>query len=800
MKTKDQVIEQHTPMMQQYLGIKATCEDMLLLYRMGDFYEMFFEDAVLAAKVLNITLTKRGKNGDQAIPMAGIPHHAMENYLAKLVANGMSVAICEQVGSPFAKGPMKREIARIITPGTISDEFLLAETSENLLMCIYYAKDNQQYYISEMDINGSKITLKLAKNNIELQNLLAAASPAEVLVNTATQSQFDTSWQYNYTNIPSSKFSLDYATNTVNKHFLVNTLNTSGINTDDNHMVTCGVILAYAKDTQRASLCHIQEINVFNPLEYLQMDANTIKNLELTVSLTGSVENSLYKVINHSSTNMGSRELKRWLLNPLRNHTVLRQRQDAISAILARHSMEELQTLLKEIGDMQRVTARVSIKTARPRDLIRLKNALETFPNLKYLLQQHDSILLNNYQNAIYEQAEVVTLLDKAISAEPVHEYVICANYNEELDRLRDLQVSNGKFLLELEEQEKAKSGISSLRVGFNRIQGYFIEVPKNQAKIVPDYFQRTQTLKNVERYTVPALKKYEISILSAKSKSMELEKSLYEDVLSQVAENIDKLRSSTDAISQIDVINGLAIAADTLSFNQPTLVNSKEIQIVKGQHPVVAHANEKAFIANDTKLSSQKSSMIITGPNMGGKSTYMRQIALITLLTHIGSYVPADKATIGIVDGIFTRIGAGDDLAAGKSTYMVEMSEAAYILHNATEHSLVIFDEIGRGTSTYDGLSLAWSCMQYMVDSIGAYTLFATHYFEMTDLVKHCEQICNVHFAAEKQGNKILFMHKLMPGPAQQSYGIEVAQMAGIPETVIVKAKEKLAALHQQK
>jgi len=796
MNTKTKAIEKHTPMMQQYLTIKAENPKLLLLYRMGDFYEMFFDDAILGSKLLDITLTKRGASGGSPIPMAGIPYHALDSYLVKLVKKGKSIAICEQVGEPTGKGPMSRKISRIITPGTITDESLLDEKKDTLLVCIYPNKKTNSFGVSVLDITRGYFSIFEVLSKKEIHNELERLNPSEILISQPIYNKYLFNDKYKYTFREINNFNELYSFSAIKDHFQISDLNSLGIAECKTGMIAAGIILGYVQETQKNKLPHISNIKIENLNENVRLDTNTRKNLELIRNFNGGTENTLFDLLDQTATTMGSRELKRWLLNPTKNRTILKDRFESIRMLLQNSKIDGVYKLLKNIGDIQRILARIALKSARPRDLIQLKNTLITIPKLKIILKNHTTNLLSQLLEQILPFPKILSLLQNAINDDPPSIIrdggVIAEGYNEQLDELRELKNESSKFLIKLEIQEQKNTGINNLRVSYNKIYGYFIEISKGQASKAPTHYQRTQVLKNVERFTIPELKKYEGKILSAKSKALNLEKKIYDQILSFIIEDLTKLKSCVNALSTLDVLNTLSERADSLSLIEPILSDTSIISINNGRHPVVEKSCVTQFIPNPTKMDANNKTLIITGPNMGGKSTYMRQTAIIVLLAHIGCFIPASKAELGPIDGIYTRIGASDDLATGRSTYMVEMSETAYILNNATKNSLVLIDEIGRGTSTYDGMSLAWACATHLANVTKAFTLFATHYFELTILESKHPSIKNVHFDAIKKENHIIFNHQLKSGPASQSYGIEVARLAGVPNEIIEIANKK--------
>lgn len=792
---------QHTPMMQQYLRIKAQHPDQLLFYRMGDFYELFYDDAKQAAALLDISLTARGKSAGEPIPMAGIPYHSAEGYIARIVKAGESVVICEQVGDPAtSKGPVAREVVRIVTPGTLSDEALLDEHQDNLLMGV--ARQDDRYGLAMIDISSGRFSLFEVDSDEALLAELERLRPAELLYPDDVEIPEPMRNRPGAHARPPWEFESDTAGRLLCDQF--NTRDLSGFGCDHLELAICaaGCLLQYARDTQRSSLPHIRRLQVEQHDAAVILDAATRRNLELDLNLSGGRSNTLASVLDKCRTPMGSRLLRRWLHRPLRDRRILEARQDAIRWLLRPDCSDNIAEQLKPIGDMERILSRVALRSARPRDLERLRNALASLPELQQLLARNDSPHITALAGTISSFPEQADLLARAIiDAPPVvirDGGVIATGYDAELDELRGLSENAGDFLLQLEARERTRTDISTLKVGYNRVHGYYIEVSKAQAIDMPAEYIRRQTLKNAERFITPELKEFEDKALSAKSKALAREKQLYDELLELLAAELAPLQEAAAALAELDVLNTLAERALALDYQRPQLVDEPCLKILRGRHPVVEAVLDSPFVANDLALDSERHMLVITGPNMGGKSTYMRQAALITLLAHIGSYVPAESATIGIVDRIFTRMGSSDDLAGGRSTFMVEMTETANILHNATAHSLVLMDEVGRGTSTFDGLSLAWSCAEFLAREVKAFTLFATHYFELTSLPEREAGVVNVHLTAVEHNDHIVFMHEVQEGPASQSYGLQVAQLAGIPADVIRNARDKLVLLEQ--
>nr|WP_314267386.1 DNA mismatch repair protein MutS [uncultured Moellerella sp.] len=790
-------LDSHTPMMQQYLKLKAEHPEILLFYRMGDFYELFFDDAKKASRLLDISLTKRGQSAGQPIPMAGVPHHAAENYLAKLVQLGESVAICEQIGDPAtSKGPVERKVVRILTPGTITDEALLQERQDNLLAAVW--QESSGYGYATLDLTSGRFIVSEIPNDETLCAELQRTRPAELLYpeNFASLALIEQS--KGLRRRPIWEFELDTAKQQLNMQFSTKDLIGFGVENAHLALRAAGCLLQYVKDTQRTSLPHIRSIVMEKQTDSVILDAATRRNLELTQNLSGGIENTLASILDYCVTPMGSRMLKRWIHTPIRNIAILTNRQQAIKGLQANGA--ELQPLLRQIGDLERVLARLALRSARPRDLARMRHAFQHYHDIHEIIDGLECPYLQDIKKRINLFDELQLLLEKAVvEAPPVlvrDGGVIAKGYNAELDEWRALADGASDYLDKLEIREREKLGLDTLKVGFNGVHGYFIQVSRGQSHLVPINYVRRQTLKNAERYIIPELKEYEDKVLTSKGKALAIEKTLYEELFDSLLPHLAELQASAEALAELDVLNNLAERAETLDYSCPQISDKPGIQIVAGRHPVVEHVLSEPFIANPLSLSPQRRMLIITGPNMGGKSTYMRQTALITLLAYIGSFVPAEKATIGPVDRIFTRVGASDDLASGRSTFMVEMTETANILHNATEYSLVLMDEIGRGTSTYDGLSLAWACAENLVNRIKAMTLFATHYFELTNLPDKLEGVANIHLDALEHGDTIAFMHNVQEGAASKSYGLAVAQLAGVPKEVIKRAKQKLKEL----
>jgi len=788
-----------TPMMQQFLRIKADYPDTLLFYRMGDFYELFLDDAIKASSLLGITLTSRGESAGKRTPMAGIPYHAAEGYLAKLLKAGESVAICEQVGDPASsKGPVERRVVRVITPGTITEESLLDEHNDSLLCAI--SSTNKGFGIATVDISSGRFYLQEVTDEQDLNSELARLAPAETLINEDNRLSAEFRQQQNCTSIASWHFDTETATRLITKQFGTKDLQGFGCQHMPLAIQAAGALLQYLKDTQQTALPHLQSIKVIQADEFIILDGPTRRHLELDYHPTGEKKFTLFGLLNQCKTTMGARLLRRWLHHPLQNQTQLKHRHLSLEELQQKNQLDNLQHVLKETGDIERIMSRVALQTARPRDLIILRQTLKALPEIQQYLKKHDSPLLKKISKKISDFPNTYHLLEQAIVENPPvlirDGGVISDGYNEELSKFRHLSTNADQFLLDLEKTERENSQISHLKLSYNRVHGYYIEVSRLQAHLVPAHFIRKQTLKNVERYITPELKSFEEKVLHAKEQALSCEKKLYSELLIKLTSSLRELQICAEGLAELDVLSNFAERALSLGYLQPTFCDETCLHIEQGRHPIIEQVLNDPFVANDIKLNDERRMLIITGPNMGGKSTYMRQTALIVLMAYVGCYVPASKALIGPIDQIFTRIGASDDLASGRSTFMVEMSETANILHNATETSLVLMDEVGRGTSTFDGLSLAWGSADYLASKTKPLTLFATHYFEMTSLPETLSTVGNVHLDAIEHGEHIVFLHSVKEGAANQSYGLQVAALAGVPKTVISKARKKLKQL----
>ena len=788
-------------MMQQFLRIKADHLDTLLFYRMGDFYELFFDDAKKASQILDITLTARGQSAGLPIPMAGIPYHAAEGYLAKLLRHGESIAICEQIGDPAtSKGPVERKVVRIVTPGTVTDDALLEDRKDNLLVAIILI--DKKYGIASLDVTSGRFILQEVHSEDQLLSELSRLKPAELLFSEDWTLPQNIQQRTGLCRRPPWHFDQDSARQRVLAQF--KTLDLKGFGCDEMSVAVAaaGALLQYVKDTQQSALPHIQGISTESSADSILLDAATRRNLELDYHPSGQIEFTLLGVLDKTTTSMGSRCLRRWINRPLRDHQTLNRRYACVGQLLINTQYKALQTLLKQVGDIERISSRIALRSARPRDLLVLRNSLAVLPSLQQTLVIDETDRLQKLSQLMGEQPQLLKLLQSAIIDNPPvlirDGGVIARGYNQALDELRDLSQNADQFLIDMENREKATTGISTLKVNYNRVHGYYIEISHLHADKIPPHYTRKQTLKGAERYITEELKSFEDKVLSAKEKSLSFEKALYDALLNELALSLVPLQQCAAALAELDVLVTFAERADTLNLSQPTLTDKTGLSIEAGRHLVVEQVSDIPFVANDLLFSDQRRMLVITGPNMGGKSTYMRQAALLVLMAHIGCYVPAKSMSCGPIDKIFTRIGASDDLVSGRSTFMVEMTETANILHNATAQSLILMDEIGRGTSTFDGLSLAWACADYLAKETQAFTLFATHYFELTTLADEQKTIHNVHLDAMEYGDKIVFLHTVKDGAANQSYGLQVASLAGVPRSVIENAKIKLRHLEE--
>lgn len=803
-------ISNHTPMMQQYLKVKAEHPHSLMFYRMGDFYELFFDDAQKAAKLLGITLTHRGKTNGNPIPMAGVPFHAAEGYLARLVKKGETVVICEQVGEVTGKAPVERAVVRIITPGTLTDDALLTahQTSNLLALCI----QQNQMGIALLDLSAG--IFKVQQQAYKPENLpleLARLMPSEILidedlVDTHIIEAIKKQIECPITKRPNVDFNINNAQKTLCDQFAVSTLSGFGIDHLPLAKAAAASLIHYAKETQKTALPHIRSIKLEQSSDFIALDPVTRRNLEIIEPLFEH-GTSLFSLINDTQTAMGGRLLSRTLMQPLRDTAILDARLDAIDILLKGYHEAPVRLVLKEIGDIERILSRVALGSARPRDLVQLRQACAQIPFLRHALQP---ILKQTKSTELLQQLNQelgdfnglhARLMSAIVENPPVllrDGNVIAEGFDSELDELRKIRDHAGQFLIDLEIQERENTGISTLKIGYNRVSGYYIELTRAQAEQAPEHYIRRQTLKNAERYITPELKAFEDKVLSSESRALAREKILFEMLLEELRADIANLQMMSSAIAQIDLLANFAHQARLNNWNRPEYSPEIGVNIIAGRHPVVESLSKTPFTPNDTQLDFNHRMAIITGPNMGGKSTFMRQTALISLLAYCGSFVPAKSAQLGPIDRIFTRIGSADDLSSGKSTFMVEMTETSQILHHATNQSLVLMDEVGRGTSTYDGLSLAWACVLDLTKRIKCLCLFATHYFELTELAKE-NAIDNYHVTAKELNGNLILLHKVQKGPASQSHGLQVAKLAGIPESVIKEAQKRLKTLEKQ-
>ena len=786
----------HTPMMQQYLRIKSEHPDMLVFYRMGDFYELFFDDAERAARLMDITLTSRGESAGTPIKMAGIPYHAVDQYLARLVKLGESVAICEQIGDPAtSKGPVERKVVRIVTPGTLTESALLDEKSDNLLLAAH--RVGNVLGLAWLSLSSGRFcVMETAPANLAVE--LERLRPAEILLAEGANIDINDPGVA-IRRLPPWRFDAEVARRTLTAQFETHDLSGFGAQGLDASVAAAGALFDYAKSTQGTAIAHVRSLIVESERAWLRMDPSTRRNLELTETIRGEAAPTLLSLLDTCATGMGSRRLRHALHHPLTDRTHVQSLHAAVAALIDNERHVAVRAALKHFSDVERIAARIALASARPRDLSGLRESLHQLPALVAALGGAADGRLGALAVDLAPQDTLAKLLAKAIKPEPAAVIreggVIADGYDADLDELRGIQDNCGAFLAELEIRERTRTGITTLKVEYNRVHGFYIEVTRAQSEKVPDEYRRRQTLKNAERYITPELKTFEDKALSAQERALAREKLLYDQLLRQLAPQVPVLQQVAAALAELDMLAAFAERAAALNWAAPEFTDDPVIDIKGGRHPVV-EAQVAPFIANDTQLSATRRMLLITGPNMGGKSTYMRQTALIALLAHCGSFVPATRARLGPLDRIFTRIGAADDLAGGRSTFMVEMTEAAYILHHATPQSLVLMDEIGRGTSTYDGLALAWAIARHLIERSGCYTLFATHYFELTQLAVDFKLVVNVHLDAVEHKDRIVFLHSVEEGPANQSYGLQVAQLAGVPAAVIRSARKHLADL----
>ncbi|WP_198343287.1 DNA mismatch repair protein MutS [Oleiphilus messinensis] len=799
MAIKSENKTQHTPMMAQYLKIKVEHQNELVFYRMGDFYELFYDDAKKAAELLDITLTARGQSAGQPIPMAGVPFHAAEGYIGRLVRLGQSVAVCEQVGDPAtSKGPVERKVVRVITPGTLTDEAFLDEKSDNLIAAVYFRES--QFGLAFLDLSCGRFSVQEVNGVEALQGELQRVRPAELLISEDFPYTELTNQYQGVRRQPVWYFESDTAMRLLTQQFQTRDLQGFGCQEMDLAIPAAGCLLQYAKDTQKSALPHINTLTSERREDQVILDATSRRNLEIDINLMGGHKHTLAWVMDKTATAMGSRLLRRWLNSPTRNIETLQNRQSTVTDLFKHYEYESLQPILRQIGDIERILARVALKSARPRDLAKLKDAFSALPDLQNQLSQIPTNYLKQLAEKICEYPELQDILSRAIIDNPPVVIrdggVIQEGFDTELDELRSLSENAGDYLIQLENREKERTGLSSLKVGYNRVHGYYIEIGRAQSDKAPTEYIRRQTLKNAERFITPELKTFEDKALSSKSRALSREKAIYDDLLETLLEHLAPLQTTARALAELDVLSNFAERAQTLNLSCPELCDEHQLLIEEGRHPVIEQILDAPFVPNDLHLDEKRRMLIITGPNMGGKSTYMRQTAIIAILAYCGSFVPASRVQLGPIDRIFTRMGSSDDIAGGRSTFMVEMTETANILNNATRNSLVLMDEVGRGTSTFDGLSLAWASAHQLASQIESMTLFATHYFEMTTLPDQVTGVYNVHLSATEHDDSIVFLHAVHEGPASQSYGLQVAKLAGVPPEVIKTAKHQLHLL----
>ncbi len=790
-------------MMRQYLRIKAEYPDILLFYRMGDFYELFYDDARRAARLIDITLTSRGQSAGEPIPMAGVPVHAVDNYLARLVRKGESVAICEQIGDPAtSKGPVDRKVVRVVTPGTVTDESLLEDRRETLLGCISFGPSVTG--LAWLDLGSGRFRATEVDTAETLRGELERLRLAECLI---SEDARPPAWLQDLPGLrrrPPWDFDAESAYRVLCAQFGTHDLTGFGCEERTEAIRAAGCLMNYVRETQRTAVPHIRGLNLEGRDDALVMDAATRRNLELEYSLSGHHQHTLAGVMDRTVTAMGGRLLRRWINRPIRDRDTLAKRFQAVDALLSSAAATEVLESLRGIGDVERILARIALRSARPRDLAQLRTALGRVPDLGAAIAELDSPRLDELAADYGDHSATRELLRRAVIEEPPMLIrdggVIAPGFDADLDELRRLSENADQFLADLEARERQRTGIPNLKVGYNRVHGYYIEISRSQASRAPSEYTRRQTLKAAERFITEELKSFEDKVLSARERALAREKALYEELLDSLNEILAGLQRLASALAETDALANLAERAVALNLTCPELTDEPRLEIRGGRHPVVERVLDQPFVPNDLMLDADRRMLVITGPNMGGKSTYMRQAALITILAHVGSFVPAEAAVIGPVDRIFTRIGASDDLAGGRSTFMVEMTEAANILNNATDRSLVLMDEIGRGTSTFDGLSLAWACAHYIGERIGAFTLFATHYFELTALADELPACANVHLDATEHAGQLIFLHSVKDGPANQSYGLQVAALAGVPVDAISRARAYLRNLERQR
>ena len=797
---------QHTPLMRQFFSAKAEYPDVLLFFRMGDFYELFYDDARKAARLLDITLTQRGQSGGNAIPMAGVPYHAADGYLARLVALGESVAICEQIGDPaLAKGLVERKVVRVITPGTLTDEALLDYRREQLLLAVSQTKLG--YGLAWADVAAGRFLLSFADDAEQLGAELARLDPAEILIPDSDELANILKSSKGLRRRPVWYFDTETGTRQLLQFFSVADLSGFGLNdgspANAAAIAAAGALLGYLEETQKQRLPHLSSLQWEAAADAIAMNAATRRHLELDERFDGQSQHTLLGVLDTTCSPMAGRLLRRWLHRPLRDSQIIRMRNQAVAELIDRQMIGPLSAVFRGIGDLERMLTRIALRSARPRDLSGLRDGLLRLPEIEAILQAANAPRLYELCTALGRHPDLAAHLQQALMLQPAvllrDGGVFATGFDAELDELRVLSTNADQFLIDLEVREKAATGIATLKVGYNRVHGYYIEISKGQAEKAPAHYTRRQTLTGAERFITEELKAFEDKVLSARERALARERFLYEQLLDRLNNDLQTLKACAQALAECDVLTAFAERAEALNWCRPQFSDTDGIRIRRGRHPVVEQVREQAFEPNDLILGGEQRMLLITGPNMGGKSTYMRQNALIILLAYIGSFVPAESAEIGPIDRILTRIGAGDDLARGQSTFMVEMAETSFILRNASPQSFVLMDEIGRGTSTYDGLALAQACAEALCDGNRAYCLFATHYFELTALPESHAGIRNVHLDAVEHGDQLVFMHAVKDGPANRSFGLQVASLAGLPKPVLTRAKQVLMKLENK-
>ena len=795
-------MERHTPMMQQYLQIKSRYQGAFLFYRMGDFYELFYEDAERASRLLDITLTQRGKSAGAPIPMAGVPVHSVDQYLARLVRGGHHVAVCEQIGDPAAsKGPVERQVVRVVTPGTLTDDSLLEARRNNLVAAVAFSDEGCG--LAVLEVASGLFSARELTERARLEEELERLQPAEILCSETATDGIPEPYRELTRDIPDWHFDPDRTAAVLCEQFGTRDLTAFGAAEHPLAVRAAGAAVQYARDTQLTGLPHIQHLRFESDRTYMRIDGASRRNLEIEINLSGTTDGTLISLLDRCTNPMGGRLLRRWLHGPLTDRDRIRARLAAVATLSQDRLYETVSDICRQIGDIERITARIALQTARPRDLAGLRSGLAACGELREALRGAQDPCLDDCVSGLGPFTELEQLLEAAIEEEPATLVrdggVIRPGYDADLDQLRDMSRDNTAFLLDLEKREKERTGIPNLKVHYNRVHGFYIDVTKSHSDRVPEDYIRRQTLKNSERYITAELKSHEDRILGARERALSRERELYDELLSGLLPSVGPLQQCASGVASISVLSNFAERAATLGWHSPVLDGTPGILIEAGRHPVVEQSLGSGFVANDITFDDRHRMFVVTGPNMGGKSTYMRQTALICLLAHTGSYVPARAAKIGPINRIFTRIGASDDLSGGRSTFMVEMTEMAAILRNADSGSLVLVDEIGRGTSTYDGLALAWACATALASSVRAFTLFSTHYFEITALADQIPGVGNVHLDAAEHGHDIVFLYSVKPGPASQSYGLQVAKLAGVPGYVIELARERLQELETE-